>query len=111
MKERLKHLNKRGHKGDYMNQAELIARCAEKTELTKTKMKEVLEVIGEVVLEAIQNEQTVTMPLIGRFNYKVSKARSCRNPRTGEIMEVPSKAKMSFSASLFVKEHLKKKAK
>lgn len=91
-----------------MNQADLIARCAAKTNLTKTKMKEILEVLGEVLLSAIKTQQTVTMPLIGRFNYKVSKARSCRNPRTGEIMNVPAKGKMSFSASSFVKEHLQK---
>jgi len=92
-----------------MNQSDLIAKCAEKTGLTKTKMKEVLETIGDVVLGAVKSKQTVTMPVIGRFGHKVSQARSCRNPRTGAIMKVPAKAKMSFSASSFVKESLQKK--
>lgn len=98
----------RGHEGENMNQSDLIAKCAEKTGLTKTKIKEILESLGETVLAEIKNKATVTIPVIGRFSYKVSKARSCRNPRTGELMKVPARAKMSFSASSFVKDSLSK---
>lgn len=92
-----------------MNQSELIAKCAEKSEMTKTKMKELLDAIGEVILSEVKSKGTVTFPVIGRFSFKMSKARSCRNPRTGEIMKVPAKAKMVFSASSFVKDILQKK--
>lgn len=92
-----------------MNQSELIAKCAEKTGLTKTKMKEVLETIGDIVLDAVKKKDTVTMPVIGRFTHKVAQARSCKNPITGAMMQIPEKAKMGFSASSFVKESLQKK--
>lgn len=94
-----------------MNQADLIAKCAEKTGLTKAKMKEVLDAIGSVVCEAVSANDVVTFPVIGRFSRKVSKARSCKNPRTGEMMQVPAKAKMAFSASSFAKQELQKTAK
>lgn len=92
-----------------MNQSELIAKCAEKCGLTKTKMKEVLETIGDVVLAAVKAKHTVTMPVLGRFVPREIQERSCRNPRTGQIMKVPGRPKMAFSASSFVKESLQKK--
>jgi len=103
-------LRLRGHdKERNMNQADLVGMCAERTNLTKAKMKEVLDAIGNIVCETVCADDVVTFPVIGRFSKKVSKARSCKNPRTGEMMQVPEKAKITFSPSSFIKQELQKK--
>lgn len=89
-----------------VNQTDLIAKLADKVGLTKIKTKEILESLGEIVLSEMKDQNIVTMPVLGRFTPKTTKARSCRNPRTGEIMQVPEKSKMAFAASAKVKETL-----
>lgn len=89
-----------------LNQMDLIASLSAKIGLTKVKTKEALEAFGEVVLEAVKDGASVTVPVLGRFVPKVTKARSCVNPRTRAMMKVPEKNKMAFSASATVKNAL-----
>ena len=91
-----------------LTQTELIAIYAEKAGLSKVKAKELLDILSEIVIAEMKSKTTVTIPNLGRFVPKVSKARSCRNPRTGAIMEVPSKAKITFSPSASAKEAVEK---
>jgi DNA-binding protein HU-beta len=92
-----------------MNQSDLVAKCAERAEISKAKMKEILDIVGQVILEGVKQNEVVTFPVIGRFSKKVAKERSCKNPRTGEKMIVPAKAKLAYSASLHAKQELQSK--
>ena len=82
-----------------MNQSEFITEVAQELGITKIKAKEYLEGISKVILKGIDEHENIAFPDLGRFGKKVTKERTCRNPRTGEPMQVSSKIKIVFSAS------------
>jgi DNA-binding protein HU-beta len=49
----------------------------------------------------------IRWPGIGSFKIKEQKGRNVRNPRTGEIVYVPSKKVLKFTPSKRLKEDLK----
>jgi DNA-binding protein HU-beta len=61
-----------------------------------------LKVVDEVLSAieyGIENEGEVRLVGFGTFKVKNTKARTARNPRTGETVKVPAKKKVSFKAS------------
>jgi len=89
-----------------MNQSQFISEVAEKLGLTKIKTKEVLEGIAAVILKGVHDHENIAFPDMGRFSKKITKDRTCRNPRTGELMKVASKAKLVFTPTASAKEKL-----
>lgn len=71
-------------KKDYIN------KIAEMSGLTKVKVAEVLDAVGEVVFNAIAEEDSVPV-FDGMKVYGVTVAESVRrNPRTGEPVTIPA---------------------
>ena len=87
-----------------MNQSEFIAAVAQELGITKVKAKETLEGISKVILSGVHKHENIAFPNLGRFGKKTTKARSCRNPRTGELMKVAPKTKIIFTASAATKD-------
>lgn len=74
-----------------MNRTEFVKAVAEKAEVTQKTVKEMLEVMQEVVFEEMKEQGEVKLfdgvTLIGEFK----EARTARNPITGEAVDVPAK--------------------
>jgi len=54
----------------------------------------------------IQDEDRVAIPEFGVFTKVQRKARTARNPRTGETVEVPEKTTVKFKPSQYLKDML-----
>lgn len=78
-----------------ISKADVLARIADATGLTKVKTAEVLDALAEIIETAAKDGQTVITPL-GRFVPKTRAARIGRNPRTGESIEIAAKTTVSF---------------
>lgn len=63
----------------------------------------ILDSVGAVVTDALIKGEEVKLPSIGTFSVVDKKARSARNPRTGEVVAVPAKKAPRFSASKTLK--------
>lgn len=92
-----------------MNQTQLIAALAEKICLSKTKTKEIIDSMVEVISNILKDGDQVVLPVLGKFKNKHIAARKCRNPRTGKPMDVPAKNKLVFSASSAINDMLNDK--
>lgn len=65
---------------------------------------EVINKFTEIMFEALKSGEEVTLHNIGKFSIAEKPARQCRNPRTGEMMDVPAKKAVKFKISGVIKK-------
>ncbi len=89
-----------------MNKSELIDNIAEKSGLNKTQAGDALNAVMESVGEALENNDSVSLVGFGTFSVKDRKARTGRNPKTGEELKIPASKVPHFKAGKSLKDRL-----
>ena len=89
-----------------MNKTELIASVAEKTGLTKKDADRVVAATFETIAQAMADGDKVQVSGFGSFDVKARDARTGRNPKTGEPVEIAASRRVTFSASKTLKDKL-----
>lgn len=88
-----------------MTKPELLNLLTSKSELSKQNVDSVLDALIEVVSEEVhQKGDSINIPGLGVFKQKVTNARTGRNPRIGESVQIASKKKVVFSAASALKK-------
>lgn len=80
-----------------MHKKEFVKAVAAESGMAVNVVSAVLETIKSVVVASMQREDTIILHGFGSFSVKERKARTCRNPRTGESMKVSAKKVVRFS--------------
>jgi len=78
---------------------ELVEIIADQTGITQVDTKIVVESFLEAVSNSLKNGRNIEIRGFGRFKVKQKKARTARNPRTGELVQVQAGIKPVFEAS------------
>ena len=87
-----------------MNKSELVSTIAQRTGQSEKTVNEVLNGFIEVVGETVaKGKDKVTIPGFLSFERVARKARTGRNPRTGESMEVPASNAVKVTAGARLK--------
>lgn len=81
-----------------MNKADLVNEIAKETGLTKTKSSEVVDTIVETISNSLKKGEKVTLVGFGTFTTSKRSARKGRNPKTGEVINIPGKTVARFKA-------------
>ena len=81
-----------------MNKSELIDSIAEGAGLSKTQAEGALNALIETVKGAVASGDKVTLPGFGAWSQSQRSARQGRNPRTGEVVQIPASKGVKFSA-------------
>ncbi|MBU5616108.1 MULTISPECIES: HU family DNA-binding protein [Psychrobacter] len=89
-----------------MNKSELIDSIAEKSGLNKTQAGDALNAVMESVGQALEAGDSISLVGFGTFSVKDRKARTGRNPKTGEELAIPASKVPSFKAGKNLKERL-----
>ncbi len=79
-----------------MNKAQLINSISEKTGLSKSKSKEVLDAVTSTITETLTEGDKVTLVGFGTFTTTERPARKAMNPKTSEVIDVPAKRVAKF---------------
>ena len=87
-----------------MNKAELIATTAEKTGLSKKDTEAVITAALDAISAALAEEEKVQLVGFGSFEVKNRAARTGRNPRTKEVVEIPASKVPVFKAGKALKD-------
>ena len=74
-----------------MNKAELVEEVTNQTGLTKRASREAVDAITSVITDALARGEKVTLVGFGTFQVGTRKARTGRNPRTGEKIQISAK--------------------
>lgn len=88
-----------------MNKAQLIEWVAQKT-CTKKEAQEAVETLLEGIKNSLKKKENVTIAGFGTFKVKERKARTGRNPKTGETIQIPAKKSIGFRPSKELKSLL-----
>lgn len=81
-----------------MNKAELVARVARDTGLTKADVLRVLDGVLAQVARSLKRGEPVKLVDFGTFLVTRRKPRAAHNPHTGQAMKVPARRSPRFSA-------------
>ena len=92
-----------------MNKAELIAKIAEESKLTKKAAETALDAFVTSVEEALKNGEKVQLVGFGTFEVRERKARKGRNPQTRAEIKIPASIAPVFNAGKALKELVNKK--
>ena len=91
-----------------MNKTELIAATAEKAGLTKKDAERAVNAAIEAVTAALVAGDKVQVSGFGIFEAKKREARTGRNPRTKETIQIPATRLPAFKASKTLKDAVAK---
>jgi DNA-binding protein HU-beta len=75
---------------------QLITDIAEATDAPKATVRAVLDQLGEIVSDALENGSELTLPGIGKLKVGDRPARTGRNPQTGAAIEIAAKKVVKF---------------
>ena len=92
-----------------MNKAELIAKIAEESKLTKKAAETALDAFVTSVEETLKNGEKVQLVGFGTFEVRERAARKGRNPQTKEEIKIPASKAPVFKAGKALKELVNKK--
>ncbi|MDO4282992.1 MAG: HU family DNA-binding protein [Clostridia bacterium] len=92
-----------------MNKAELIAKIAEESKLTKKAAETALDAFVTSVEGALKNGEKVQLVGFGTFEVRERAARKGRNPQTKAEIKIPASKAPVFKAGKALKELVNKK--
>lgn len=80
-----------------MNKSELIDKVAGESGLSRSEAEKAINAFIAVVQGAVSVDDKVTLPGFGAWSRTERKARTGRNPRTGEPVDIPASKAVKFS--------------
>ena len=87
-----------------LTKSDIVDLVAGKMAIPKTKADEVVSLIFDTIEEKLKNGEKVSIVSFGTFEVKTSKARTGRNPKTGETISIPEKRSVKFKVGKGLKE-------
>ena len=87
-----------------MNKAELISKIAMTSGLSKKDSEKALTAAIDAITEALKNGEKVQLVGFGIFDVKERAARTGRNPKTKEAIQIPASRVPQFKAGKALKD-------
>jgi len=79
-----------------MTKSQIVAHLAEKTEIQKKTIAAVLEELVTLATKEVKSGGQFVIPGLGKAVKANRKARTGRNPQTGEPIKIPAKTVVKF---------------
>ncbi len=89
-----------------MTKADLIDAVVKRTELPRQRAEEIVNGLLDDIIGALKNGDKVNISGFGTFSVSQRKARTGRNPKTGETIQIASSRAAKFKAGKTLKESL-----
>jgi integration host factor subunit beta len=90
--------------GENMNKAELITKVSEKANVTQKVAKVIVDTLFDGMKESLEKGERIEIRGFGSFVVRNYGGYKGRNPKTGEIVEVPPKKLPFFKVGKELKE-------
>ena len=92
-------IGERGSAGrERVNKSEIVGRVAEQTGVARSAAGDAVDAVFEAIGEALAKGEDVRIVGFGTFGTRNRPARTGRNPRTGESMEIAASTVPAFKA-------------
>lgn len=90
-----------------MNKADIINKVHEVLGGTRADAERAVETAVSTIVESLKTGDEVSIAGLGIFSAKMRNARTGRNPRTGESIEIPAMRVPKFRAAKALKDAVK----
>lgn len=87
-----------------MTKSELVMTVSGAADIPPKAVETMLNATLDAIIDALAESNTIVLPGFGTFSRKHREARTCRNPNTGESMEVPECDVASFKPGKRMKD-------
>lgn len=87
-----------------MNKQDLINKIASEAGITKDQARTALQAFEHGVTETLSAGDKVQLVGFGTFSVAKRNARTGRNPKTGEALQIPAKSVVKFKAGKGLEE-------
>lgn len=87
-----------------MTKAELIKALATKTGMSVAQTDNVLARLADITAESILDSGEALIPGVGKLELSVRAARTGRNPKTGQEIQIDSKRGVKFKPAKALKD-------
>ena len=91
-----------------MLKADIVEKVAKEAHLTKKAAKESIDSTFDNIIGALKKGEKVVISGFGTFVVRGRKARTGRNPKTGQSIQLPSMNTVGFIASKGIKKMVRK---
>jgi len=82
-----------------MKKSDIIKAIATTTRLNATQVSTVLEALTDVIVSELKTNKEITVHGLGVFKLKQRAARQGKNPRTGEVIQIPERTVLSVKSA------------
>ncbi len=89
-----------------MNKAELIAAVAAKANVSQKDAGVVVAAVLDEIKDALKKGDKVQLVGFGSFEVRAKAARTGKNPRTGETINIPASKAPAFKAGKAFKDYI-----
>lgn len=90
-----------------MNKASIVEAVHAKLGGTKVQAEEIVDMVFGSIIDSLKKGEEVSIAGFGIFAVKARAARQARNPRTGEMVDVPATKVPKFRAAKALKDAVK----
>ena len=90
-----------------MNKADIINKVHETVGGTRADAERAVETAIDCIVNSLKSGNEVSIAGLGIFSAKMRNARTGRNPRTGESIEIPAMRVPKFRAAKALKDAVK----
>jgi len=88
-----------------MTKSEMVKKLAESWGgISNRQANDNLDVLIEFIGKTVKKEKVLKIPNLGSFKLRQTKARTGRNPQTGEPIKIPARRKVAFTPAKTFKE-------
>ena len=86
-----------------MKKKDFVKMLAERMEVSQKGADVALSSVFDCIKDVMVSGDDLNVPGFGKFKTTIRAARTCRNPQTGDPIEVPEKRVLKFKASSAIK--------
>ena len=87
-----------------MNKSELVEAVASESDLSKADAGRAVDAVISAITKTLKGGQDVTLVGFGTFTVRTRSARTGRNPRTNETINIPASKNPAFKAGKALKD-------
>lgn len=91
-----------------MTKADIIEQIYEKVGFSKKESSEIVELVFDTIKETLEKGEKIKISGFGNFVVRNKRARTGRNPQTGESIEIAPRKVLTFRPSQVLKQSMNK---
>ena len=87
-----------------MNKNDLVATVSDNAEISKSDSAKAVDAVFDAITDSLKGGGEVRLVGFGTFSTSQRRASKGRNPRTGEVIDIPASIQPKFKAGKSLKE-------